>query len=115
MKIRGRRGKQIFRKLLYERMPRDILERPKVGFAVPIDSWFRHELAHLLGNRLAAQGSFLGEVLDPKAVKDLLQSHMSGEDISLALYSLLVLELWGRIFLYGESPEDLSLQLGELL
>ncbi|MCK5618671.1 MAG: hypothetical protein KAJ17_04690, partial [Candidatus Krumholzibacteria bacterium] len=33
MKIRGRRGKQIFRKLLYERMPRDILERPKVGFA----------------------------------------------------------------------------------
>jgi asparagine synthase (glutamine-hydrolysing) len=115
MKIRGRRGKQIFRKLLYERMPREILERPKVGFAVPIDSWFRHELAHLLGSRLAGQGSFLAEVLDPKAVKDLLKSHMNGEDLSLALYSLLVLELWGRIFLRGESPEDLSLQFRELL
>jgi asparagine synthase (glutamine-hydrolysing) len=115
MKIRGRRGKQIFRKILYERMPKEILDRPKVGFAVPIKSWFRHELAHLLNKRMAVEGSFLSEFLDPRAVKALLESHMNGEDLSLALYSLLVLELWGRIFLHGESPEDLSMQFRELL
>jgi asparagine synthase (glutamine-hydrolysing) len=115
MKIRGRRGKRIFRKLLHEHLPREILDRPKVGFAVPIESWFRHELAVMVSRRLTAGNSFLAEVLDPEAVKELLRSHMDGEDLSMALYSLLVLELWGRIFMFGESPEELSLQLRELV
>jgi asparagine synthase (glutamine-hydrolysing) len=115
MKVRGKRGKDIFRKLLAEWLPREILERPKVGFAVPINSWFRHELAPLLSAQLTGKGSFLAEIVDPAGVVGLIEAHMAGEDQSVALYALLILDIWGRIFLSGESPESLSLSLKSLI
>jgi len=108
MKLRGRRGKVILRSLIENRMPAEVLERPKVGFAVPLASWFRHELRGVMEHRLADGSVFLREILDGGEVRATLASHARGEDLSLALYSLLVLELWGRIFLRGESPQEIS-------
>jgi asparagine synthase (glutamine-hydrolysing) len=113
LKIRGRRRKYIFRRLLSEHLPRDILERPKVGFAVPLESWFRHELSEVLRSQLTGKDAFVNDVLDAVAVEELLDAHAAGEDLSLALYTLLVLELWGRIYLRAESAEDLSSELQE--
>jgi asparagine synthase (glutamine-hydrolysing) len=108
MKLHGRRGKMILRRVIERRLPAEILGRPKVGFAVPLASWFRHELSAVLRSRLTDPSSFLADVLDRDAVRAMLSSHARGEDVSLALYSLLVLDLWGRIFIRGETPEELS-------
>jgi hypothetical protein len=64
---------------------------------------------------LTGKGSFLAEIVDPAGVVGLIEAHMAGEDQSVALYALLILDIWGRIFLSGESPESLSLSLKSLI
>jgi asparagine synthase (glutamine-hydrolysing) len=107
-KIRGPRGKRVLRTLLSKHMPPEILRRPKIGFAVPLGPWFRHELRDVVRTTLTEQQAFIREYLEPSAVSEMLRAHESGEDLSLPLYSLLVLELWGRIFVQGHPVDALS-------
>ncbi len=107
-KVRGLKGKYIFRRLLEDHLPKEVLVRPKIGFAVPLDEWFREELREAVQGILTENGGFINEWLDGGRVKEVFTAHNRGEDLSLVIYSLLVLELWGRIFLRGESPQELS-------
>ena len=47
-KLHGGRGKRILSEAFGDLIPASILERPKMGFGVPLDHWFRHELKPLL-------------------------------------------------------------------
>jgi asparagine synthase (glutamine-hydrolysing) len=44
MKVRGKDSKWLLRRVLGRHVPREIIERPRMGFAVPIDHWLRGEL-----------------------------------------------------------------------
>ena len=114
-KIRGLKGKYIFRRMLEDHLPAEVLARPKIGFAVPLDEWFREELRGAVHGFLTENGGFINELFDSGRVKEVFAAHHRGEDLSLVLYSLLVLELWGRIFLRGESPQELSDRISFLL
>lgn len=100
MKLRGRVKKYIFRRALRGLLPREILERPKMGFGVPIDKWLREdlrEMAHdvLLSPPAVGRGYFRREV-----VKRLLDEHTQGvRNWHYQLWNLLVLELWHRAFI----------------
>jgi asparagine synthase (glutamine-hydrolysing) len=82
-------------------LPGPVLRRPKMGFGVPIDHWFRRdlrELAHdlLLGPRARARGYFR-----TSAVARLVTEHIAGRaDHHSRLWSLLMLELWHRTFIF---------------
>jgi asparagine synthase (glutamine-hydrolysing) len=97
MKIQGDRRKHLLKQLAYRLVPRQILDRPKQGFGVPIGHWFRGSLrdvfGDVLGSPLARQrGYFNGAFIDR-----VLQEHLSGRrDHSLRLWQLLVFELWHR-------------------
>jgi asparagine synthase (glutamine-hydrolysing) len=97
-KLRGGEGKYLFKKALTPFLPDDILYRPKMGFAVPLASWFRGPLrdrvrTSILGPRLLDSGYFNREFLT-----HLVDEHQSGRrDYSAPLWSLLMFESFLRL------------------
>ena len=102
LKFRRGRGKRILTETFADLLPREICRRPKMGFGVPLDHWFRGELKDfsrdvLLDSRTFERGYFRRE-----AVAQLLDDHQSARfDHSYRLWSLLVLELWQREWCSG--------------
>jgi asparagine synthase (glutamine-hydrolysing) len=103
-KLQGMQKKRILKAMLRGYLPDVLLDRPKMGFSVPLARWFRHELhdmAHdlLLSSRAINRGYFRSA-----AIVQMLNQHCSGhEDHSDLLWNLLVLELWHRTFIDGEA------------
>lgn len=95
MLVRGGQGKWILRRVLDHYVPRDLIERPKAGFSVPLAQWLRGSLRewaqHLLDpSRLAAQGE-----LDAPKVTQLWKQHQSGRfDRSYALWNVIAFQAW---------------------
>ncbi len=108
LKVRGLRGKRVFRHLPEKRLPREIVKRPKIGFAVPLEHWFRDDLAPVLERTLVGPDTFLAPYVSREAVAKMIADHRGGRDLSLELFTLLFLELWGRIYLRDEAPEALT-------
>jgi asparagine synthase (glutamine-hydrolysing) len=106
LKVRGFKGKRVFRRVISGYLPEEILNRPKVGFAVPLNDWFRHEMAHSIRSVLLDKNAFVAPYLQRPGIEQLFASHHHGKDRSLELLTLLVLELWGRIHLRGEARAD---------
>jgi asparagine synthase (glutamine-hydrolysing) len=104
MKLHGGQGKWLFKEALQSRLPRDLLYRPKMGFAVPLASWFRGPLrsrvrASLLGTRLLDTGFFNRTYLE-----HLVSRHESGaRDYSGPIWSLLMFEAFLRSALDGNA------------
>jgi asparagine synthase (glutamine-hydrolysing) len=96
-KIRGQEGKYLLKKAMEPMLPRDILYRPKMGFAVPLARWFRGPLKErvrqaVLGPRLEATGWF-----DRDYLEKLIVTHQSGaRDYSAPLWTLLMFEAFLR-------------------
>jgi asparagine synthase (glutamine-hydrolysing) len=103
-KRRGATSKYIFKRAIRDLVPADILERPKKGFSVPLAHWFRNDLKDmafevLLDSRTADRGYFR-----PAVIRRLLHEHVSGiRDWHEQLWNLLMLEMWHRTFVDGQS------------
>lgn len=95
MKIRGGRGKWALRQILDRYVPRDIIERPKLGFFLPIGQWLRGPLrawaeALLNPGRLAEQGIFV-----PQPIARMWAEHLSGRrDWTLQMWTILMFQAW---------------------
>jgi asparagine synthase (glutamine-hydrolysing) len=98
MKIRGRTGKWLHRRVCERYMPSPILKRKKRGFAVNVvDGWFHSSLRGVLPEMLLDEGSMMFELLDARRVRKLLDEHRSGaNDNHKLLFSLVMLEQWLR-------------------
>ncbi|MEM6779552.1 MAG: asparagine synthase (glutamine-hydrolyzing) [Planctomycetota bacterium] len=96
-KFRGRRGKLVLQDTFGDRIPSEIFTRPKMGFGIPIGSWFRNEFKPLVHDTLLASDARSRQFFRPDAVASLVQSHESGEqNHGYRLWNLLVLEVWLR-------------------
>ncbi len=96
-KFRWGKGKRILKDAFADLLPADVWTRSKMGFGVPIDHWFRHELKDLAHDVLLDQQTKQRGLFRDDAVQLLLDQHMSGAfDHAYRLWSLLVLELWMR-------------------
>lgn len=97
-KLRGIKGKYIFKKALERRLPESILYRKKMGFAVPLAQWFRGELKEIAHETLF--GNHCGDLLDSSAVKKVWGEHQKGfRDRSTELWTLFMFRLWQSKFL----------------
>src|SRR5688572_9304911 len=97
MKMPGGRLKHLLKQLAFSLVPREILDRPKQGFGVPIGRWFRGELRDVFGDILGSPLARQRGYFDAGFVDRVLAEHLSGtRDHSQRLWMLLVFELWHR-------------------
>jgi asparagine synthase (glutamine-hydrolysing) len=99
MKLRQGVGKWALRELLYRRVPRQLVDRPKMGFAVPIDRWLRGPLRDWAEDLLDARRLSQGGILDADAVGRLWQRHLAGQNWQYPLWCILMAEAWRRRWL----------------
>jgi asparagine synthase (glutamine-hydrolysing) len=93
VKLRGGEGKWLLKKSLEPHLPRDVLYRDKMGFGVPIASWFRGPLRERV--RELASGRALRETgfFEPKAIDRMVEQHVSGvREHSAAIWALLMFD-----------------------
>ncbi len=100
LKLKGRITKYILKKALGKILPKEILQRRKSGFGVPIGTWFREKLKNYAYEVLLDEKSIKRNYFKEEAVKKLLDEHISGKfDHGPRIWSLLNLELWHQMFI----------------
>jgi asparagine synthase (glutamine-hydrolysing) len=97
MKLRGREGKYIFKKALERHLPHDVLYRPKMGFAVPLKTWFKGPLRERV-RKIVTEGQLVDSgFFDVPYLNTLVEQHQSGiSDHSAAIWSLMMFESFLR-------------------
>jgi asparagine synthase (glutamine-hydrolysing) len=107
MKLRGGETKWVLRQLLYRHVPRALIERPKMGFGIPIDAWLRGPLKGwaeelISERRLTGEGYFR-----PGPIRAAWEAHQSGRaNMQYQLWAILMFQSWleGQSALGGEEP-----------
>jgi len=101
--LRIRKGvlKYLLRKVAHDLLPADILERPKRGFSVPLEHWFRGDLTGYARDLLTSPQATQRGIFRTAFIHDLLKVHRGTAAVnnSEAIWSLLSLEHWFRIYM----------------
>ncbi len=94
-KVRGLTLKYLFKQVARELLPKELVERRKAGFHVPIPAWIKNELRPLIAQQLGPETVARQGIFDPAYVQQLLDAHQSGrENYSRNIWGLLIFSLW---------------------
>lgn len=93
-KVRHSQGKWILRQLLYKYIPEHLVNRPKQGFAVPIDHWLRGPLREWAEHLLSVPSLTSDNIFDPVPIRKAWQLHISGHNTHYSLWPILMYQAW---------------------
>ena len=113
-KLRGWQTKAVLRAAVADLIPPAILTRPKMGFPVPFGGWLRGAFRVDRRRIPPRQPGAARRLFNPDAVRQLAAEHRSGSRAhGDRLWLLVNLELWQRIFLDGEPPDEVMRAVSE--
>ncbi len=97
MRVRGKTTKWILREAMKRLLPKEILERPKVGFRVPVNEWFQGPMKDYLYDHLTGSSSCTRVYYKSAELGKILADHVNGrQNHEKLLWCLLNLEIWHR-------------------
>jgi asparagine synthase (glutamine-hydrolysing) len=95
LKIRNNQSKWLLRQILKNYVPDTLIDRPKMGFAVPLDHWLRGPLKEWAGDLLSESRLRQQGILNPQPVQAKWQEHLSGEvNWQYVLWPVLMFQAW---------------------
>ncbi len=89
-----RRNKALLREVLKTELPAAITNRPKRGFEIPVDAWFRDPSSKAARERIVAGGLVTVLGLSARTLSGLVERHLAGEDLGRKLFALSTLDSW---------------------
>lgn len=96
-KVQKNQGKQILRNVLYKHVPSELIDRPKMGFGVPIGDWLRGPLNDWAEDLLSVNSLAQTEILNPEPVRKMWTEHVQGKrDWQYGLWTVLSLQAWAK-------------------
>jgi len=100
LKMRRFQTKYLLKKVAARLVPREVIYRKKMGFGVPIGSWFRGEMKEFVRSTLLSEKAMTRGITDPSVVRRYIAHHNDGTlDHTHQIWSLLMLELWFQRFI----------------
>jgi len=102
MKLRGWTTKYVLRRAMRGVLPREILTRKKMGFPVPVGSWFRGAFRRVIDDYVLSERALERGVFNPHYVRELVARHTAGENHAERLWMLVNFEIWQRRFFDNE-------------
>ena len=95
MKLRNGEGKWILKQLLYKNVPKNLMERPKIGFGLPLDIWLRTSLRKFTDNLLDKNLVKNSEILNSNEIANIWQNHKSGkQNAQFEIWNILMFTMW---------------------
>ncbi len=108
MKLRGGTTKYVLRKSMKGVLPEQILSRSKMGFPVPIGSWFRGPFKSIVDEYVLSERATRRGIFDAGFVRQIVARHQSGEDHAERLWALVNFEMWLRRFFDTEAVPQVT-------
>ena len=100
MKINQGETKRVFKEAMAERLPGDVLNKPKQGFSIPIKHWLRGSLKPMMTDLLSQQRVRQRGYFNDDCVSGWVDEHLSGrQNHSHKLWALMVFEIWNQQFM----------------
>jgi asparagine synthase (glutamine-hydrolysing) len=97
LKVREGKGKHILRQLLYGMVPKDLVDRPKAGFGVPVGEWIKGPLRPWAEDLLDARRMSQAGWFNPAIVQRRWRAHLNGRrDSTPAIWAILMFQTWLR-------------------
>jgi asparagine synthase (glutamine-hydrolysing) len=92
--IDPRAGKHLLREILYKYVPKELVDRPKQGFGVPLDAWLQGALRHLIDTYLDADRIKREGMFKPAAIEREKAAFFSGHRPYTRIWNLIMFEMW---------------------